>query len=447
MSDILSIGASGVKSYQTALTTISENISNANTAGYARRTATLTEVAAPTSGLRTAATNGMGVMVSGIARSADDSRSAAVRSAGSDLARTQSAATWLDGIESALGDNKLSDQLTAFFNASKAVAADPTSTASRATMLEAASTLAASFTSTSNALAGVAGNLDDTAEAAVNQLNALSASLAQVNAGLGRVTSGTSSQAALLDQRDQLLEQMSALTDVGVTLDTAGRATVTAGAAGGPVLVQGDIAGTVTYVRNDEGAVSFAVHRAGTTSAMSPNGGALGGVVDGAQQIASATAQLNSLAQDFVDGVNAVQAGGEDLTGATGAAMFATGDPAARVSLVLDDPRGIAAAAPGGGTRDNSNLANLDTLRTSGGFESKLTDLVSTVGAKLSAKNSIADAQSAIRDNAVSERDAVSGVNIDEEAVDLMRFQQAYQASSRVIQIARETLQTLLDIR
>jgi flagellar hook-associated protein 1 FlgK len=65
----------------------------------------------------------------------------------------------------------------------------------------------------------------------------------------------------------------------------------------------------------------------------------------------------------------------------------------------------------------------------------------------LAGRNSIVDAQTSIRDAAVSARDSVSGVNIDEEAVDLMRFQQAYQASARVIQVARETLQSILDIR
>ena len=59
----------------------------------------------------------------------------------------------------------------------------------------------------------------------------------------------------------------------------------------------------------------------------------------------------------------------------------------------------------------------------------------------------MSNAQSAIRDSAISARNAASGVNIDEEAVDLLRFQQAYQASSRVIQTARDILQTILEIR
>ena len=65
----------------------------------------------------------------------------------------------------------------------------------------------------------------------------------------------------------------------------------------------------------------------------------------------------------------------------------------------------------------------------------------------LASRKQVADAQSAIRDGAVAARDAISGVNLDSEAVDLLRFQQAYSASSRIIQVARDTLQTILDIR
>ncbi|MEO7169165.1 MAG: flagellar basal body rod C-terminal domain-containing protein, partial [Sphingomonas sp.] len=100
-----------------------------------------------------------------------------------------------------------------------------------------------------------------------------------------------------------------------------------------------------------------------------------------------------------------------------------------------------------GGTRDNSNLKALSTLRSSAGFEGKTTALISGNAATLASRQQVAQAQSAIRDGAVAARDAVSGVNLDSEAVDLMRFQQAYQASSRVIQVARETLQSILDIR
>ena len=446
MSDMLSIGASGVRAYQSALTTVSENIANAGTAGYAKRTATIKEVAA-VNGTAQISVTGMGSIASGVARAGDDMRSAEVRTASADLAKSETGATWLGRIENALTGAQLGDRLTSFFTSANAVAADPSALAPRAAMLEAASSVASSFGATGDALAAAASDLDAGADAAVSTLNGLSAGLARINSGLGRTQPGTSAAAALLDQRDQLLEQMSAITDVSVSLDAVGRATVRGGA-NGPLLVQGETASTVTYVRNGEGATSFAVHGNGNgeTMALSPNGGALAGMAEGAQRIAAARSQLDALATSFTDGVNAVQASGRDLTGAQGAPMFETGDTPTDISVAITDPRGIAAASVGGGVRDNSNLSRLAALRSSGAFETGVTDLTSANAAALSARQTVTDAQSAIRDNAVAARDSASGVNIDEEAVDLIRFQQAYQASSRVIQIARETLQSILDI-
>jgi flagellar hook-associated protein 1 FlgK len=127
--------------------------------------------------------------------------------------------------------------------------------------------------------------------------------------------------------------------------------------------------------------------------------------------------------------------------------MFAIGDPASQLTLVLDDPRGIAAAATGAGVRDNSNLAGFEALRSAGRFEDGVSSLTTANAAALSARTTVAEAQTAMRNSAIAERTAATGVNVDEEAVDLIRFQQAYQASTRVIQAARETLQSILDIR
>jgi flagellar hook-associated protein 1 FlgK len=446
MSDMLSIGASSLRAYQAALTTTSENIANAGSAGYSRRTAPVREVVAP-GGLTTGNAQGMGVVVTGIARAADVYKTAEVRTASAELARTETGATWLQRIEGSLSGQQLGDRLTAFFDSAKAVAADPGSLAPRATMIEAASSVAYSFSATGAALDSAMEDLDASAGAAATQLNGLASALGKVNSGLGRSSPGTSGQAALLDQRDQLLEQMSALTDVSVTTDQAGRALVRVGGVAGPVLVEGENAGAITCARSDAGLVAYAVHFQGQSSTVFPSGGALAGFTEGAQRIADAHAEINTLAASFANGVNAVQAAGDDLQGSPGAAMFTVGDPASQLGLVLDDPRGIAAAATGAGVRDNSNLAGFDTLRSTGRFEDGVSSLATANAAALSARTTVASAQSAMRDSAIAEQTAATGVNIDEEAVDLIRFQQAYQASTRVIQVARETLQSILDIR
>jgi flagellar hook-associated protein 1 FlgK len=448
MSDLLGIGASGVRAYQTALSTTSENIANAGVEGYVRRTTDMKEVgAASTSVNGTAPIVGSGVIVSGIARESDELRQNAVRSAGADLARSETNVTWLDQIEQALTRNGLSTALTGFFNATKGIAADPSASAPRLAMLDAASGLADAFTGTATQLGQLAIDLDATAGNAVTTLNDLAFGLTRVNDGLSRAMPGSTGAAQLLDQRDQLLEQMSALSDISVTLDTAGRATVRLGNVSGPVIVDpGLTPGTVTYSRNTDGTVAYGLRRNGALQSVSPSGGALAGIADAAQRLAAATKQIDQLATALVDGVNAVQAQGEDLDGASGTPFFTVDAGAATMTIALTDWRGIAAAAPGGGARDNTNLAGLEALRSSSGAEEAVTSLVAENGAALSSRKTVAAAQTSIHDGAMAARDRMSGVNLDAEAVDLMRYQQAYQASSRVIQVAREIFQSILNV-
>ena len=447
MSDLLAIGASGVRTYQGALTTTSENIANAGVEGYARRSAVIAEVGAASGTYASQGLNGLGSRINGIARSTDQLKSAAVRTASADLARTESGSAWLDRIQGALTANQLGTRMTGFFNAATTLAADPTSAAARTAMLESGITIAGSFQSTGRALDQVAADLDATADQATAALNGFGRALAKVNDGLARTPPESAAAASLADQRDQLLEQMSALVDIGVTTDPFGRATVKLGDASGPTFVSGVDSGYVTYARS-AGNVAFSVFRSGQQSAVSANAGALGGIVDGAARVADARLAIDAIASDFTAAVNAFQANGETLNGtAPGAPMFAT-DPASptEITLALSDPDGIAAASVGGGRRDGANLATLTATRGSIKVEARTTALISTNAAAIEQRKLVGDAQSAIRDGAVSARDAVSGVNLDSEAVDLLRFQQAYQASSKVIQVARDIFQSIIAI-
>jgi len=448
MSDLLSIGASGVKAYQIALNTVSENIANAGNEGYSRRTTNISEVVAvPRAGAQNQV-NGQGSVVTGISRAADAYRSAEVRTTGADLAKTETSVTWLQRVEDTLSASQIGTSLASFFNAATQLAADPTSGAARSTMLETAQTVANAFTSTGASLDQIASDIGDAADSAATSLTTVAAALAKVNAGLGRAQPGLSGTAALLDQRDQLLEQMSALVDVSVSFDAQGRATVRGGGANGPVLVDGPDSASISYSANASGAVQYTVLNGINQQVLSPNGGAMAGFADAAQRIADARTQLGAVASGFVNDVNAVQAQGRDLNGQPGAPIFAmaAGGGTAAMTRVLDDPQGIAAAAVGGGTRDNSNLAELAKARTTGGYENAVVDLTAGNAATLAQRKAVASAQDTIHSNAVAARDGASGVNLDNEAVDLMRFQQAYSASGRVIQVARDVIQTILDI-
>lgn len=447
MSDLLSIGASGVRAYQTALSTVGENIANAGSSTYARRSVDLKEISAGQGLTASRLDAGMGVAVNGIARSTDLYASQAVRAASADLSRTSTGTTWLGRIQSALTGNEVSGRLTSFFAAANSLSADPTSTALRANLLGSATTTAAAFTATGAAFDQVDSDFDAAGQNAARDLTSLATSLARINDGLGRTQSGTSAAAQLADQRDQILQQMSEISTVSASFDPVGRATVRAGGGNGPILVSMTDAGAVSYRRNAEGAVAFSVSFGGDQTVLSTEGGAIAGLTDGAEKIAAARVTLNDIASSFTKTVNDVQAGGDDLDGKAGQPLFATGAKPTDMTIALTDGRGIAAAARGGGVRDASNLSMLQVDRVARGFEANTTALITGNASAIDQKNTIAEAQTAIRDGAATTLSTSTGVSLDSEAVDLMRFQQAYSASSRVIQVARDTFQSILEIR
>lgn len=442
MSDVYAISMSGLRAYQGALSVVSENIANAQTPGYTKRTVSLKEHGATAGGF-----SGSGVFVAGVNRPADAYRAADVRRSSADLARTETGVSWLEQIETALSADPVGTRLTSFFNAANTLAADPTATTPRTQMLEAAGSVANAFTQSGAALTRLSAQLDTSADQSVVTLNGLAQTLARINDGLTRSPANISAQALLADQRDQVLDQMSALTDTTVTLDDAGRATVRLGGDSGPILTAPDGgSGNLKYTRNSDGSFAFELTRGLDHSSVVPTGGTLAGITDSAQRIGDARTALKGLATDFVTAANDFQANGRDLDGNPGPAMFAQ-DPAdpTKVTVTLTDPRKIAAASPGGGTRDNANLLALAATRSSGNFEGRATVMIGQNATALSSARSIASAQNSIRDGAVARFDATAGVDLDNEAVELMRYQQAYQGCARAIQVGREMFQSLIE--
>ncbi|WP_343526570.1 flagellar hook-associated protein FlgK [Sphingomonas sp.] len=447
MSDLLSIGASGVRAYQTALTAVGENIANTGTDGYSRRSVDVREVTSPGGVTASRLTAGGGVIVTGIARATDSYATASVRTATSDLQRTEAAAVWLNRIQDVMTGDQVSDRLTSFFTASRALAADTTSSALRTTMLESAKSVAQAFTATDRAFDAMESDFDGKARDAAQGLSSLATSLAKVNDGMTRTQAGSSAAAQLADQRDQILSQMSALADINVTTDELGRATVRMGDRSGPVLASPDTVAAVNYQRQTGGGISFTIMSQGQSSEIVPSGGTIGGMIDGAERIATMRDSFTQVAKDFTDTVNTIQGQGQDLNGATGQPLFTLTAGTASMTVALTDASKIAAATNGQGARNADNLSAIEASRTSGQFENRVTQIITQNAAALKQRQTVADAQTAIREGAVAALSGSTGVTLDNEAVSLMRFQQAYSASSRVVQIARETLQTILDIR
>ena len=527
MSDLLSIGSTSVRAYQTALNVVGENIANSATKGYVRREANLTEISGGAGQyiLSTNLTIGHGVAANTVGRPWDAFRAADLRNATSESGRTGSTLVWLERIEKTLDTADIGSAMTKFFNAGQAIAADPTGSAPRAAFLDTAFGVSAAFAITANGLASIDTDLRASAQLGIEQLNGLTAGLVEANRGLIKARAGSNEQAQLLDQRDRLIDEMSQLVSINVKTDDRGVATVRFNDGNGPILVDGLKGRKVEGSFNSAGVLALTVDPE-MPEAVALRGGSIAGFAEAAIRLSDMRSQITDLASSLADQVNQFQASGVDLDGQPGAALFTSngdgtisvnpiagrqiaaarpwtstpavgnagsgqlaiqtnGAPlsATRISLsggmlTAIDPLtnsviGTAPYTPGTpvtlaglditvtgaptdgdsftvsatrpGSRDNGNLEILASLRRSGGFENQASEIVSSNASALFGKRQVAEAQDAILEGATAARDAITGVNLDQEAVELMRFQQAYQASSRIIQVSRDIFQSILD--
>lgn len=449
MSDLLSIGRSGIVAYRTALSTVGENVSNAETEGYTRRTVTLNESAVSSSSnyqYRSSAVFG-GVNVGSIDRVFDNYRSSYARFASSEAARADAKATWLDVAERALDDSDvgLGTKMSAVFTQAEALSADVQSDTNRRTLLTALSEVANQFQVTSDALASAAEGVASSARNAVEQLNANLATLSQINAGLRRAAPGSAGQSLLLDQRDAVLQSVSKTIGIEVRLQDDGQASVNLLGNTGAQLVEAgsNFISRVGLIEANDGQLSLVSSGLSAQAIISPQSGLLAGLVDVSSTIASRRASLDATALTFANTINTWNQAGIDRNGDPGAALM-SGTTGSTITVVTDDLSKIAAASTGGVA--NANALALRNYRNSSGPEAKWEQLVSTHANAVSAAKTEQKATANQRDGAFVALDEVTGVDLDVEAAQLLRFQQAYSGSARIIQVARETLQEIMNL-
>jgi flagellar hook-associated protein 1 FlgK len=448
MSDLLSIGKSGVLAYQSALAGISENVVNANNDGFARREVTMKEQAGNSGPMFLYRTSSAfnGVQAANVTRVWDQYTASRAWSANSDNSQASMRSQWYGKVEDSLddGDSGVGVKLTAMFTSANALSANPTDATLRQSFLYAIQDVAGSINKTAANLVSVAGTVTSQASDSVGQVNDALSALSKINLALKTAPQGTSGRAALEDQRDTIIGSISDKVGIDVTLDTYGAATVRMNGAGGPVLLDGSSIdpAQLSLQTSASGTFSMSITSGGTTSAISPTSGALAGYAAAANQIAGRRQQLDALATSLATQVNTWNAQGTDLNGNPGANLL-SGTDAASLSLATNDPSLVAAADA---TNANGNLLAISSLRGANGVETAWRSMVTDQGLKVQSATTQATSAAAAKDSAYSDLDDVSGVDLDTEAADLMRFQQAYSASAKIIQTARETLQSILDL-
>ncbi len=448
MSGLLSIGTSALLANQRALAVTGNNIANANTEGYSRQRVDFSARHV------TGQMIGQGVDSGLVERYADSFANQRLTQSVSSHSSLASGADLAGRLDLLLSDPStgLTDPLRAFVDAVDAWAADPNSTETRVQLLGQADTIAQRFGQLQDGIDNLTREINTRIGGAVDRINTLSQNIADLNDQIalnGGLGNGQQPN-GLLDERDALVNELASLIDVQTVPQDDGSLNVLVGNGQGLVVgKQANLLGVNPGVTPLDPA---AVMVGGSDISQQIKGGELGGLLSFRGDVMEpAQTKLTGLAQGLADTVNAAQAAGSDANGVPGADLFAINPPSARLEVLIDDPLALAAAPAGAaaGSGDNSNaLALADALRGPAVNGMSLQDahiaMVSGVGSTARRLEAAETAESALLANNLEMRDAVSGVNLDEEAANMLRYQQAYQAAAQIIATANEMFQSLL---
>lgn len=442
--DLITIARSGTRAARAALDVTAQNIANASSEGYVRRSVSLSELALNPLASSPGAINLAGVRVNGIVRNADMFRQSEVRRTGSDAARAGAEVQGLENIESAAEQTGVYDAIVGFEAALKQLLSDPTDGSLRASALEQARTMAQTFNTAAASLAAVGEGLRFEAQDGVASVNTTAAELARVNLRLSRASDTSSDRSSLLDQRDSLLERLSGQVDVSTVFAADGSVQVRIGGSSGPSFVSGGSAVPLAMSTAGDGTVSFAL---GST-AVTLSSGALAGKGQALSELTGVRDQLDGIAAGVITALNAAQGTGADLGGAGGQPMF-SGTDASTMTLALAGGSQIATAPAGSGanSRDTSNLTAMRGALEAADPAGAMDRLLFGISSAVAGRTVTRDALESIAGTARVALQAQAGVDLDEEAINLTRFQQAYQASGRVIQVASDIFDSILAIR
>ncbi|MHB9024213.1 MAG: flagellar hook-associated protein FlgK [Armatimonadota bacterium] len=449
---------SGLMAQQRALEVTSQNVANLNTPGYHRQEAVL--VSSPSVQIggsllsQAGASVGSGVDVLTIRRVQDQFLQRQLWQALGQTARWAMASDGLQQVEQVLApgtDIDLSTMLNRFFTAWQGLAAHPEEMSARLTVRAEGENLAHTLNDMATKLADVGTQIDFSIEMRVTQINDLSDRLAALNAEIGQAKAEGRAPNDLMDQREEILGQLTTL--AGVTNLSNDEATGITNL-GGRALVQGNVAFHIQW-----DAASRQIVWQSDGSAATIASGEIAGLLevrDGV--IPSYLQQLDDIAAALAGAVNSLHNntlnpnGAVTLTGAP-AGDFFNGNTAGSIAVsaaILADAGEIATTGTPGAVGDGSLATQMFNLHQSALIGTQTLNqtaesLVGLVGTATRTAQTNLQASTALQNQVQVQQQAVSGVSLDEEMANLLVYQRAYDASARVLSIADQMLQTLLE--
>lgn len=460
LNGLFGIGSNALATFQRALSVTGQNIANVNTPGYSRQEIILNETL-PENGRP--GQIGTGVEASEVRRSVDTFVEQQLLNSNERLGQfnaSRSALTQIQPLFSDSNDQGVAAGLNEFFKAWQDVATNPADLTSRTVLLSKADVVAKRLNQASAQLSAQRNALDGQIQQGITDVNSLASQIAGLNGQIKLAEVSGQHANDLRDQRGQLLNNLAGLIDITSLEDSTGQVTVSVGI--GQVLVAQQTAFSLTGVSNTSNSGLLDVRYdsgSGPDTDLTAviSSGRLKGWIDARDTTAvGLQTSLDTLATQIVSQVNTQHRLGYGLDGSTTQDFFAaSGTTAATISVALTDRRQIAASSTAAGVPGNNvnalAVATLQTTALSGlgnaTFQDYYSAMAGNFGSTLKNAQDDLQGQELLHGQLQAHRAEVSGVSMDEELINLLKYQRAFQAASKLITTSDEMLQTILSLK
>jgi len=497
----LSIGLSGLQASQEAMSVIGHNIANVDTPDFSQQAAVQTSNPAQNFGN---VQFGTGVTVTSVQALRDQFLNLQLTQS---LSAQSAASTLYNGVQAVSsaftddGTTGLNTQISNFFSSVSTLAGNPTSAALSENVVGAAQSMISEFQSAYQTVSGAITDANEQIGSLVPQINTLTSQIAALNTQISQQVDPNNDNDAI-DQRQELTDQLGKLVGIQVstntdntyqiTLDTGAAAQVSGGSSN-------QMSAAPSAALGNNLAVSVATGSVSTDVTDNINGGELGANMTLRDNVLPAyQTQLDQIAGSLVNQVNQVNmagygtdANGDSVTGTpffTGSGIDSSNPPDANFGqvncannalaasaanppdytgiinsievnpLIVATPTLIASATAANTAGDNSNALKMANLQTamgtvdtnddgvgdSGPFSTVVSSLINDVGTQTQHYDSLSTNQQNLTAALQTQQSSVSGVDLDQEAAQLLQFQQAYQASAQFISTISQLTQGLM---
>ncbi len=449
VNSLLNMTAKSLAVYQKALAVTSNNITNANNTSYSRQRVVLGEAPPDSYGKFTI---GNGVQIEDIQRLKNQALDNQILKSNSSKSFSEKQSTVVSQVESLFSepsDLGLSNLTDSFLNSWEELTVNPTSAALRTNVVQNAQKLSVKGQSIYEGLDEMRSDIGKESANTIIDVNNYLTQISTLNKQIYESSIVGNSANDLLDKRDAFLEDLSKLVNINVTMDSDNVANVSIGG----VYAAGRLSKIEFKTVEENG--KLLIKTADGNTSVSLNGGELYSLQKSYNtDIKDYKTQLDGVLKSIYDEVNNLHTKGYTTTDPpeTGLKFFENYENGNLVvnSEIVDDVNKIAVSSDGSNGNNDvaSKIASLKTKKLSNGLtiSDNYSNLVSSIGYEKVLQDQNAESFDLVLSQLEEQKSNYSGVSLDEEMVDVLKFQRSYDATAKLIQISDELLNTLINM-